>query len=163
MPTPTIPDAIAALLPIIATALSRWLADDRFKPSTNALISGAALLFTALACWFLAGNFTGNWQASILTILAYVAFLMKGDLALLLQFFDLAGSPLAHTQSATSVPVANTTQGTIDIGQASTAKQPAAAPLPTTPVPPTANPQPLLLGNQRATRLPPRPPTTRGG
>ncbi len=92
---PTIPVAIAAALPIGGEMLARGLTDDQLKTWQNALIAAFALVIVAIGCAWLAGNFTGNLQASILIIIAYIALLMRGSLAMLYQFFDLAASPLA--------------------------------------------------------------------
>lgn len=98
MQIPTIPQAAAALLPFLATILSRWLADDRLKAGENAAIAAFFLLATAIVCAWLAGNFTGNAQASVLVVLSYVTYLMRGDLVTLLLFFDLAPSPMANAR-----------------------------------------------------------------
>jgi hypothetical protein len=91
----TIPVSIAAILPLLATALSSYLNDDHLKPRTNALIALTALLVTAIACELLTGNFTGNWSVSVLGIIGYVALLMHGDLSVLYAFLMLTRSPLA--------------------------------------------------------------------
>ena len=92
---PTPPQAIAALLPLLATMVSSWLSQDRLPRFANALIALVALVMTALVCAVLAGNFTGNQQASLLAILGYVAILMHGDLHVLYQFLVAAPGPLA--------------------------------------------------------------------
>jgi len=92
---PTTPQAIAALLPLIATMLSSWLSQDRLPRFANALIALVALVMTALVCAVLAGNFTGNQQASLLAVLGYVAILMSGDLRVLYQFLVATPGPLA--------------------------------------------------------------------
>ena len=92
---PTTPQAVAALLPLIATMLSSWLNQDRLPRVANALIAFVALIGTAGLCVLLAGNFTGNPQASLLAILGYVAILMNGDLHVLYQFLVALPGPLA--------------------------------------------------------------------
>lgn len=148
MPTP-IPDAIAALLPLVASSLSRYLADDRLPNWVNALIAAVALLGAAIGCWLLAGNFTGNVQLSIAAIMGWVLFLMRGDMRLLLQFFDLVDSPLAKIVQAATTPApapataVPSTPAPLDASQISTVNLPTVKP-----------PQPL--------RLPTRPPTQGG-
>jgi divalent metal cation (Fe/Co/Zn/Cd) transporter len=93
---PVIPDAIAAALPVIGEIVVRALADDRQKTWVNALIAGAFLVLVAIVCCWLAGNFTGDLTTSIGIVIAYCALLMRGSLGMLLQFFDLAGSPVAN-------------------------------------------------------------------
>jgi hypothetical protein len=95
MPQLTIPQGVAALLPLISTMLSGWLAQDRLPRWANALIALVALVGTAILCLVLAGNFTGNAQASVLAVLGYVALLMAGDLHTLYQFLVAVPSPLA--------------------------------------------------------------------
>lgn len=90
----TIPTAIAALLPFLATALSSWLSDDHLPQKVNALIALAAIVLTAISCELLAGNFTGNWAASFLGTLGYVTILMQGDLSVLYQYLVAKPSPL---------------------------------------------------------------------
>src|SRR5262249_39094074 len=72
----TIPIAIAGFLPLLATGLSSWLADDKLKPGINALIALIAILLAATACELLAGNVTGDPATSFLGILGYVGVLM---------------------------------------------------------------------------------------
>jgi hypothetical protein len=91
----TIPVSIAAILPLLSTALSSYLNDDHLKPRTNALIAFVAILGTATGCELLTGNFTGNWSVSVLGIIGYVALLMHGDLSVLYAFLMLTRSPLA--------------------------------------------------------------------
>lgn len=93
---PIIPDAIAAALPIVGEILTRALTDDRLKPWANALIAGVFLVLVAVACCWLAGNFTGDLTTSIGIVIAYCALLMRGSLAMLLQFFEAFGSPVAN-------------------------------------------------------------------
>lgn len=93
---PTIPTTIAIALPILGQILSSLLTDDRQKPGVNAAIAAAFLLIVAILCAVLAGNFTGNLQESLLVVAAYVALLMRGSLAMLMQFFDLVPSPVAN-------------------------------------------------------------------
>lgn len=92
---PTIPTLIASLLPLIASALSSWLNDDGLPPGRNALIALTAILVTAVACELLAGNFTGNWTASVLGTLGYVGVLMHGDFAVLYDYLLRKKSPIA--------------------------------------------------------------------
>ena len=102
---PTIPQSVAAILPFLATALSSWLSHSTLKPAFNALIAFVALVGTAVASAYLAGNFTGNVQASILVVLAYVVFLMQNDFKTLLQFLVVAPSILnGFTQAPSPVP-----------------------------------------------------------
>lgn len=102
---PTIPQSVAALLPFLATALSSWLSHSTLKPALNALIAFVALVSTAVASAYLAGNFTGNLQASILVVLAYVVFLMQNDFKTLLQFLVSVPSILnGFTQASTPIP-----------------------------------------------------------
>ena len=63
MQQPTIPQTIAALLPLLATMLSSWLSTDRLPRWANALIAFAALIVTAISCVVLAGNSLGGWIA----------------------------------------------------------------------------------------------------
>jgi hypothetical protein len=101
----TIPTTLAAVLPLIATMLSGYLSSDQLKPGINALIALAALIVTALACFFLAGNWTGNWTASILSILGYIALLMSGDLSVLRQWLTTSAPlPLYHRPTPTPTP-----------------------------------------------------------
>lgn len=105
----TIPTTIAALLPLVATVLSSWLNDDHFKPGVNALIALVAILATATGCELLAGNFTGNWAASVLGGFGYVGVLMAGDFNILYQYLVAKPSPisaaLGGTAPANSDPV----------------------------------------------------------
>lgn len=103
----TIPAAIAAILPLLATMLSSYLNDDHLKPGTNALIALAAILITATACEVLAGNVTGNWAASFIGVLGYVGVLMNGDLATLYGYLVAKPSPLAPPAPARSTPTAS--------------------------------------------------------
>ena len=95
MPNLTIPQQVAALLPLLATMLSGFFSHDRLPRGVNALIALIALVGTAIACLWLAGNFTGNAQASVLAVLGYVAILMNGDLRAIYLFLATAPSPLA--------------------------------------------------------------------
>lgn len=102
---PTIPQSVAALLPILATVLSSWLSHSTLKPAINALIAFVALVGTAVASAYLAGNFTGNVQTSILVVLAYVVFLMQNDFQTLLQYLVSAPSILnGFTKAPSPVP-----------------------------------------------------------
>lgn len=89
----TVPVAIAALLPWLALALSSWLSNDGLQPGINALIALCAILATAIGCFFLAGNFTGNWAESILAVLGYVGILLNGDLSTLRDYLFNKRSP----------------------------------------------------------------------
>ena len=116
---PTIPQSVAALLPILATALSSWLSHSTLKPGINALIAFVALVGTAIGSAYLAGNFTGNVQTSILVVLAYVVFLMQNDFKTLLQYLVSVPSVLnGFTKASSPVParaskVSNATQPAI--------------------------------------------------
>jgi hypothetical protein len=100
----TIPTAIAALLPLLATMLSSWLNDDHFKPGINALIALIAILLTATICEWLAGGFIpGNEAVSFLAILGYVGVLMAGDFSVLYQYLVAKPSPVSR---ALGLPVA---------------------------------------------------------
>jgi len=91
---PTIPTALAALLPFAATLLSSWLNDDSLKPGTNALIALCALLFTATGCELLTvGLIPHNPAATFLGVLAYVTILMQGDLSVLYGYLIAQPSP----------------------------------------------------------------------
>jgi hypothetical protein len=104
----TIPTAIAALLPLLATILSSWLNDDHFKPGINALIALIAILLTATICEWLAGGFIpGNEAVSFLAILGYVGVLMAGDFSVLYQYLVAKPSPVSR---ALGMPVAPATQ-----------------------------------------------------
>src|SRR5579871_3942909 len=100
MPQLTIPQEVAALLPLLATMLSGFFSHDRLPRGVNALIALVALVATAVACLWLAGNFTGNAQASVLAVLGYVAILMNGDLHAIYLFLVTAPSPLAAMVSS---------------------------------------------------------------
>ena len=92
----TVPTVIAALLPLLATALSSWLNDDHLPQGINALISLVAIIVTAVGCELLAGGLIpGNWPASFVGVLAYVGILMQGDLATLYTFLVAKPSPVA--------------------------------------------------------------------
>src|SRR5579885_249362 len=93
---PVIPDALAAILPIVGEILTRVLADDRQKAGINALIAGAFLVLCATGCALLAGNFTGDPATSAGIVIAYCTLLMRGSLGTLMQFFGLAPSPAAN-------------------------------------------------------------------
>lgn len=95
LPFPSIPQDIAVALPIAGQILVSLLIDDRLKPAINALIASAFLLACAAGCAALAGNFTGNWTADLALVVAYCALLMRGSLAVLIQFFELVPSPIA--------------------------------------------------------------------
>ena len=96
MPTPTVPQSIAILLPFSASSIASWLSHDRLPGWANALIAFVALVGTAVGAWLLAGNFTGNVATSVSAILLYVGVLMQGQLQVLQQFLLAAGSPLVH-------------------------------------------------------------------
>ena len=92
----TIPTAIAAILPLLATIISSWLADDKLTRGVNALIALAALLVAAVLCeWLAGGLIPGNPTASFIGILAYVGVLMSGDLSTLYQYLVYKPSPVA--------------------------------------------------------------------
>lgn len=109
MQPPTIPLGIAAVLPLFATMLSSWLAQDQFPKFANALIAFVALVGTAIACVTLAGNFTGNAQVSILATLGYVAVLMQGDLSVLYEYLVSTQGPLNALKPPTQQPDPNAT------------------------------------------------------
>ena len=88
------------MLPLLATMLSGFFSHDRLPRGVNALIALVALVATAVACLWLAGNFTGNAQASVLAVLGYVAILMNGDLHAIYLFLVTAPSPLAAMVSS---------------------------------------------------------------
>lgn len=92
---PTIPQTLAIILPIAATALSSWLTDDHFKPWVNALIALLAIALTAALCEWLAGNWSGNWAESVAGVLAYTALLMQGDFKILHTFLVRQQSPVS--------------------------------------------------------------------
>jgi len=96
MPPVTIPLSIAAALPIVGQMLSSVLTDDRQKSGINALIAAFFLLAVAVGCALLAGNFTGNWTLDAGVIIAYCALLMRSSLGMLMQFFEMAPSPIAN-------------------------------------------------------------------
>ncbi len=109
MPQLTIPQQVAALLPLFATLISGFFSHDRLPRWANALIALIALVATAVVCLWLAGNFTGNAQASVLAVLGYVAILMNGDLRAIYTFLVTVPSPLAalatpQTAAASLVP-----------------------------------------------------------
>lgn len=104
MPQLTIPTTIAAILPLIATMLSSWLADDKLAPGINALIALIAILFTATLCEWLDGNFTGNVAASFLAILGYVGVLMAGDFSVLYSYLVATPSPLNRVVEGSVAP-----------------------------------------------------------
>ena|SRR5258708_738346 len=104
----TIPTAIAAILPLLATMLSSWLNDDHFRPGINAGIALAFILLTATACELLAGNVTGNISVSFLAVLGYVGVLMSGDLSVLYQYLVAKPSPVSK---ALGMPVSTSTKG----------------------------------------------------
>ncbi len=116
---PTIPQSVAAILPFLATALSSWLSHSTLKPAINALIAFVALVGTAVGSAYLAGNFTGNVQTSILVVLAYVVFLMQNDFKTLLQYLVNVPSVLnGFTQAPSAIPartskVSNAAQPTV--------------------------------------------------
>src|SRR5207244_773329 len=89
-----IPQSIAALLPILVTMLSSYLTHARLPPWLNALIAALAILLTSVACIWLSGNFTGNIEASVGLVLSYVAFFMRNDFAVLVQYLQAAASPV---------------------------------------------------------------------
>lgn len=103
----TIPTTIAALLPLFATILSSWLNDDGFKPGVNAGIAALAILVTAICCELLAGNITGNPQASFLAVLGYVGVLMAGDFSVLYQYLLAKKSPMSTLLTPPPVKPAN--------------------------------------------------------
>ncbi len=85
----------AMALPIVGTLLSRWLKTNGQRPGFNACIAALFLLATATLEAVLTGNFTGNWQLSLLAVATYVSLLMHGDLASLGDFFSQLNSPVA--------------------------------------------------------------------
>lgn len=92
----TIPTAIAAILPLLATIISSWLADDKLTRGVNALIALAALLVAAILCeWLAGGLIPANPAGSFIGILAYVGVLMSGDLSTLYQYLVYKPSPVA--------------------------------------------------------------------
>jgi hypothetical protein len=110
--TPTIPQGVAALLPFAATMISSWLSHLKLPNWANALIALVFLVGTAVGSLFLAGNITGNLQASILLVLGYVFVLMNGDLKTLTQFLLYAPSPLAAL-----VPITPTAPSSVVVPQ----------------------------------------------
>ena len=114
---------LVAILPLIATVLSGWLSQDRLPRAANALIALIALIGTALLCAFLAGNFTGNAQASLLAVLGYVALLMNGDLRVLYQFLVALPGPLAAL-APVPTPAAKTPPGPQAIAYPASQQQP---------------------------------------
>jgi len=91
---PTLPQDIALVLPIIAAAIAHYLMADRLAAWQNALIAALFVVGTAAISAWLSGNIiAGNPQASLLMILAYVAFLMRGPLSTLMLFFADVPSP----------------------------------------------------------------------
>lgn len=107
---PTVPMAIAALLPLIATMLSSLLADDKLAPSTNAAIALTAILLTATLCEFLSADIPVSWTLRLIGVLLYVGVLMQGDLSVLYQYLVAKPSPIAPAPLAQAVraPVALT-------------------------------------------------------
>lgn len=92
----TIPTTIAAILPLLATMLSSWLADDHLAPGINALIALMAILATATACELLGtGLIPGNPAGTALAIAGYVGVLMAGDLSVLYQYLVAKPSPVS--------------------------------------------------------------------
>lgn len=116
----TIPTAIAAILPLLATIISSWLADDKLARGVNALIALVALLVAASLCeWLAGGLIPGNPTASFIGVLAYIGVLMNGDLSTLYQYLMYKPSPVAPrppipaNPNPVRVPTALTmTQGT---------------------------------------------------
>lgn len=100
---PSIPVTIAALLPLLATVLSSWLADDHLAAGINALIALVAILVTATGCELLAGNFTGNVSVSFIGTLGYVGVLMNGDLSVLYMYLIAKPSPLSKPVAPANV------------------------------------------------------------
>jgi hypothetical protein len=96
MPTPTVPQSVAILLPFAASSIASWLSHDRLPGWANALIALFALVGTAIGAWLLAGNFTGNVVTSVSAVLLYVGVLMQGQLQVLQQFLTASGSPLVR-------------------------------------------------------------------
>jgi hypothetical protein len=139
MPPVTIPLSIAAALPFAGQIASSLLTDDRQKPAINALIAAVFLLLVAVVCYLLTGNFTGNVASSIVIIIAYCALLMHGSLGTLMQFFEVAPSPLANAI----------------FGKPTTQPVPAAAPL---VVQRLSTPAPASMASR-----PVQPPRTTGG
>lgn len=94
MPTPTVPQSVAILLPFAASSIASWLSHDKLPGWANALIALVALVGTAVGAWLLAGNFTGNVATSVSAVLLYVGVLMQGQLQVLQRFLTASGSPL---------------------------------------------------------------------
>jgi hypothetical protein len=135
-----IPTAIAALLPLLATILSSWLNDDKFKPGVNALIAAVFVLLTAVGCELLSASIPVSWTLRLVGVLVYVGVLMAGDLSVLYQYLVYKPSPLS---SALGGPTAPTSTQTV-----TTSAVPASVPTPitlpvgSTPVPQRASAQP---------------------
>ena len=112
MSTPSIPDAIAALLPLLATILSAQLASNHFRPAVNAIISLLAILATAVACELLSADIPASWPLRLAGVLAYVAVLMHGDLHSLYDYLVASPSPVAKTLGVPATNAQITALGT---------------------------------------------------
>lgn len=129
----SIPTTIAAILPLLATMLSSWLADDHLAPGINALIALVAILATATACELLAnGIIPGNPAASFVGVAGYVGVLMAGDLGVLYQYLVAKPGPLVR-----SVPPANANPVRVPVAITLPPSQPPQGGAASVPVPPS--------------------------
>lgn len=132
--TPTIPQDVAFLLPLIGAGFTHWLTSDRLAPWKNALIAVIFLVAVALLCAWLSGTFLlGSPQASVLAILAYVVVLMNGSLKMILLYLQSIPSPFDGPAQPTSLKTV-TTQAYVPAGSSTpTIVPPRASQPPSTP------------------------------
>lgn len=133
----TVPVSIAAGLPLLATLLSAFLADDGFKPGVNALIAALALLLTAIACVLLSASIPVTWPLRIIAVLAYVGILMNGDLSVLYQYLVVKPSPFVPRPAPAN---ANPVRIPTPIVMPSLPPQGGAASIPVPSIPPAVSP-----------------------
>ena len=103
---PSLPQDIAIALPFLAALVTHWLMADRLAAWKNALIAAVFVIGTALTCIWLSGSFIpGDAQASVLLVVGYVVFLMRGPLSVLSAFFADVPSPFDGPAPANANPV----------------------------------------------------------
>lgn len=123
---PTVPTAIAGLIPILATSLSALFITDKLTAKRNALIALIAIVLTSIACeaLTLTSGLPGNKAEIFLATLGYIGVFMRGDLGILYNSL--------LTVNSTPTPPANLNPVRI----------PTALVMPSSPIPPRASAQP---------------------
>lgn len=114
---PTVPTAIAGLIPIIATSLSALFITDKLTAKRNALIALIAIVLTSIVCEVLTltSGLPGNKAEIFLATLGYVGVFMRGDLGVLYQSLlnvnsnNLSGSRITPLGTSAFVPTGSTT------------------------------------------------------